>query len=516
MAKSSKKKSGDDDELFPDTGAKPAKKATKKVEKPSAKAEDKPKKTETKKVEKPVAASVEPKAPEPAKDLKKSAPRAALPVEATKSSSAGPPKGVKLVVAGVALVAIVGASALMLPALTNDDSTRPKQVRTANNTPAPQQPNTPNTALKPGETRPQVQQQQQLPIVPGVTQKSDPMQPIGPAQPQALRTDGKTAKELAVKSANHGAVGRILDLFDGVRKVNFDVDNRLFEDYQAKQAREAELRAQIQALGMAGIDAIKDFVLNVNDDGYKIFLAKSLAEMKDPEALKAAAEILSTCHDIAVQTTLVRFLPETPESSGIIAGAFSGEENPNVRSMLLREYSRRIGEPAEGTNPNDAATQAGLSDQARGLFRKAALEDPDPNVRAEAVSIIGHRGDARDMELMQQIAKGEQNLQIRQSAIVAYATTGQETSLPFLEDLAQHEDSLEIRASAVLAIARVGNDRAIQILDQIAQTDQREEIKTRAAGFAASLRAKQQADRDERRGIDAQPVPLNPDERRGG
>ncbi|MEZ0227750.1 MAG: HEAT repeat domain-containing protein, partial [Planctomycetota bacterium] len=473
MAKSSKKKSGDDDELFPDTGAKPAKKPTKKVEKSEV---EKPRKTETKKVEKPAPA------PEKTEDkpLKKSAPKPALVAESAVRSTSSPSggSGMKLVAAaGIALVAIGGAAALMLPGILGEDTNKPKPTnKTA--VVGPAQPNTPNTKLNPGE-QPPMQQLPENPVVVGST-KNEPMnelKPLAPIKPQ-LRTDGKSAKELAQKTANHGAVARILDLFDAIRKVDFTQDNRLFEDYQQKQAREAELRAQIQALGMAGIDAIKDFVLNVNDDGYKIFLAKSLAEMKDPEALKAAAEILGSCHDIAVQTTLVRFLPESADATNVIAGAFGTEENPNVRSMLLREYSRRIGEPAEGSDP--AHQQAGLSDQARSLFRKAALEDADPNVRAEAVSIIGHRGDARDMELMQQIAKGEQNLQIRQSAIVAYATTGQETSLPFLEDLAQHEDSLEIRASAVLAIARVGNDRAIQILDQIAQTDPREEIKTRA------------------------------------
>ncbi len=513
MAKSSKK-NNDDDELFPDTGTKtpPKKQATKKVEKAEV---EKPKKTETKKVEKPAPAAERAEKAEE-KPLKKSGAKPALPEPSVRSTPAPAGSGMKLVAAaGIALVAEGGAAALMLPGLLGDDASRPKpENKTA--VVGPVKPNTPNTNLKPTEA-PQQTPVNNTPAIVGAT-KNDPMQklePLQPLAPQKLRTDGKSAKELAQKTANHGAVARILDLFDAIRKVDFTQDNRLFEDYQQKQAREAELRAQIQALGMAGIDAIKDFVLNVNDDGYKIFLAKSLAEMKDPEALKAAAEILHDCHDIAVQTTLVRFLPENADSTNVIAGAFSGEENPNVRSMLLREYSRRIGEPAEGANPADHQL-AGLSDQARALFRKAALEDADPNVRAEAVSIIGHRGDQRDMELMQQIAKGEQNLQIRQSAIVAYATTGQETSLPFLEDLAQHEDSLEIRASAVLAIARVGNDRAIQILDQIAQTDPREEIKTRAAGFAASLRAKQQADRDERQGIDSQPVPLNPEDRRRG
>jgi hypothetical protein len=237
-------------------------------------------------------------------------------------------------------------------------------------------------------------------------------------------------------------------------------------------------------------------LLELDDDGYKILLAKALGGLTDPEALRASADVLTGVKDIAIQTTLVRFLSETPDAAQVVAQAFTKEENPNVRAMFLREYARRIGEPDLG-DPEARRTGPVDRDAGRDLFRKAALEDADPTVRAEAVSIIGRRADARDVDLMADIVKHETNLQIRQSAIVAYATTANEMGLPMLEDLARREESLEIRASAVLAIARVGTDRAIALLEQIAQSDSREEIRTRAQGFAQGLRARAQAEREE-------------------
>ena len=61
-----------------------------------------------------------------------------------------------------------------------------------------------------------------------------------------------------------------------------------------------------------------------------------------------------------------------------IASALQGEESGNLRTMLLREYNKRLDE-------NDLA---GLD-----IMRGLALNDPDPNVRAEAVTILGRRGD---------------------------------------------------------------------------------------------------------------------------
>jgi hypothetical protein len=174
--------------------------------------------------------------------------------------------------------------------------------------------------------------------------------------------------------------------------------------------------------------------------------------------------------------------------------------------MLLREYARRMGQ----ANPNDPTSAASMD-----LFRQAALNDTDPNVRAEAVAIIGRRADPSDMSLMQQIATGDGNLQIRQSAIVAYATTGGDASLGFLQGLVtQPDSSVEISASAVLAIARVGTPNAVQVLDQIASSDTRDQIRSRATSFANGLRARQQQQQGGMVGPQ-QPVPLNPGQRFG-
>lgn len=311
-----------------------------------------------------------------------------------------------------------------------------------------------------------------------------------PAAAEAKK--GHSAKELATRSASHGAIERTLESFDAVRKVDFGgQDDRLFQDFRAKQKREAELIDQLRQLGPGAVAAMKDMISDLDDPGYKLLLAKTLAGMKDPEALKAAADLMSSCGDMSLQTTLAHWLPPGAESNAILAQDFSNEQNPATRAMLLREYAQRIGSP----DINNPSPGAAMDPAAQALFRQAATNDPDPSVRSEAVQIIGRRGDPSDMELMAEIAQKESNLQIRQSAIIAYALTGQGQAVGTLSSIATSQDSqVEVRASAVLALARVGGqsadsrDAVLQTLDQIAQNDPSDQIRSRAQHFAQSIR----------------------------
>jgi hypothetical protein len=289
---------------------------------------------------------------------------------------------------------------------------------------------------------------------------------------------GDALEELAKKSSTHAALARLLEeyaaLFDPTA---MHTSGPLLQNFRERQQREQELLERLRAMGPGAVAALKDMLLGLDNRQFRIFLGKGLAGIGGPDALAAVSAILGEVKDVALQTTLVRFLPPDPDSARTIGEAIAHEENGNLRCMLLREYHRRLA-------PTD--------ESGRDIFREAALNDADANVRAEAVTIIGRRGDARDQALMEQIIAGEQNLSIRQRAIVSYAETGGEGSLVFLENLVrQPNTALPVRASAVLAIGRVGGDQAIQTLDLIAQTDQSPEIKVRAERLVQSLRRRQ-------------------------
>jgi hypothetical protein len=322
-------------------------------------------------------------------------------------------------------------------------------------------------------------QSQPEPVVPRLPEPvTGDLVEVAPAELKPAEEKGSALEELAKKSATHAALARLLGEYAGL----FDPKalhspGPLLQSFRERQQREQELLERLRAMGPAAVDALKDMLLGLSNRQYRIFLGKGLAGIEGPDALAAVSAILGEVKDVALQTTLVRFLPANPNSARTIGEAISHEENGNLRCMLLREYHRRLA-------PGDEA--------GRDIFREAALNDADDNVRAEAVTIIGRRGDARDQGLMEQIITAEKNLSIRQRAIVSYAETGKEGSLPFLENLVrQPNTALPVRASAVLAIGRVGGDSAIQTLDVIAQTDQSQEIRVRAERLVQSLRRRQ-------------------------
>lgn len=268
----------------------------------------------------------------------------------------------------------------------------------------------------------------------------------------------------------------------------------MFDEFQQRRQREDELIERLRALGPYAVGALKDMVLGLNNRAHQIFLAKGLAGIEGPEAVAAVRDLLGETNDVALQTTLVRFLPETGDAAGLVRDAFAEQTNPTARTMLLREYSRRTADDSE------ADTQ---------VLRDAALSDSNANVRSEAISILGRRGSAEDAALMEKIVREESNLQLRQRAVVAYGETGGQGTLDTLEGFMRDpETPVRLKASTVLAISRVGGDRAISSLDLIAQSDPSPDIRDRAQKLANSLRARR--DNPAPDTVDEEPLILGP------
>lgn len=465
---------------------KPATKKTERPEKAEKPAEKRPEpakaKGDTGRRDRPASSDGKKVEPAPAVAPKKgdTGKRPAVP-SAPRAGGSG--KSV-MIAAGLGVVLAVGGAVVLLAG----GPVQPAQLGkpTPGETPiAVAGPTEARPVLQPGVPRPQVA----VPVGPATTQPA--ATEVAPAPVTPTATPPATLEELARRSANHGAVARLLEQYNELFR--FDVlaqADPTLSDFQSREQKERELLAQIHALGAAVVPALLDMLKGVDQRAHQIFLAKALAGMEGSEAVSAVEQALASVKDVSVQTTLVRHLPETPEAASAVGRAVRGEENPNLRGMLMREYSRRS--PAS-------------DEEGRAIFRQMALEDPDPNVRQEAITLIGHRGDERDAELLEQMCRNEPQLPIRQRALVALSETAKGRSLPYLENLARDAtQTLPVRASAVLGLGRVATlergrpagDDAIRALDQIGQTDPDQEIRTRATRLAANLRTAAAAERD--------------------
>ena len=325
-----------------------------------------------------------------------------------------------------------------------------------------------------------------------------PLTPVAATDPNAPPAEaaikGNPLDELRRRSADHENVARLLDEFADLFSFDGLGQNPMFDEFQQRRQREDELIERLRALGPYAVGALKDMVLGLNNRAHQIFLAKGLAGIEGPEAVAAVRDLLGETNDVALQTTLVRFLPETGDAAGLVRDAFAEQTNPTARTMLLREYSRRTADDSE------ADTQ---------VLRDAALSDSNANVRSEAISILGRRGSAEDAALMEKIVREESNLQLRQRAVVAYGETGGQGTLDTLEGFMRDpETPVRLKASTVLAISRVGGDRAISSLDLIAQSDPSPDIRDRAQKLANSLRARR--DNPAPDTVDEEPLILGP------
>ena len=402
------------------------------------------------------------------------------------SAASGSGGNKALVAAGGLGLVVIGGLAVML--LMAEPPPKKPKLKVAQIVPV-QQPSQapvgPITAPQPVAHQPQPVAQQPKPVA------QQPKATPKPSRP-AYRP-GKTLDELAKKSATHAAVARLLEdhmaIFDPAA-LRAPGPNR--QPFHERRRREQELLEQLRGMGPLAVDAIKEMLVELRNRHQQIFLGKALAGIEGPEAAAAVVEVLGTVKDMSIQLSVTRSLPESPDSASLLSKAFGSEEDPNLRSMLMREYNRRL----ETDDPGE-------------LFRDAA-KDPDDRVRAEAVSILGRRRRPEDAILLEEIIRDEKNVNIRKRAIVSYAQTGGKTSLGYLDSLVRDTGSaVDVRASAVLGISLVGGQEAISILDQVATSDPDSNIKTRANRAANNLRRNMERAKTQEE-VQAPPVRIGP------
>ena len=391
--------------------------------------------------------------------------------------------------AGLAGAVIVGGLAVML---LMGDPPQKKPQHVAQITPAPQPSRSQPSVANPVQPAPQPSFAEYSAPQPKPTQRKVAPPPKPTPKPK-VEKKALSLEELAKKSATHGAIASVIEehmaLFDpGALRA----PGPNFQPFHERRKREEELLARLRAMGPLAVEALQDMLVGLGNRHQRIFLGKALAGIEGPEARQAVGQILGEVKDMSIQLSLTRSLPESQESADLLASAFGAEGDANLRSMLMREYNRRLA-------PEDAGE----------LFREAA-KDKDPRVRAEAISILGRRGREEDFSLLEDVVHNEQDVNIRKRAIQSYAQTGKGRSLPVLESLVNDpKNSLGVRASAVLGISLVGGEQAILVLDQVGATDPDPQIRQRATVAANNLRRNLQRDKTQQR-VDSPPIRIGP------
>lgn len=366
-------------------------------------------------------------------------------------------------VVGALLCALGGG--LMVVMMKDEPRKPPKIVRRDRPNPSRAGPQ-----KKPGPTAPVIGPVEPV-EGPAETPRKAPVVEVADAE--NVQSGQFVSDELIGKSDMHKALADMLTEFDAILNEQRTGSNR-FEDFRERKRREEELLQRIRDLGDEAVPALVDMIRTLGGHGFQLFLARALAGMESPVALKATEGLLVEFKNHNVRVQIIRELPQTPEAAAVVARALPKIENANVRVRLLQEYAMR--------------TRGLEGEEIAGVFREIALNDDFPQARAEAITILGRRGRPEERDILERIVRDDKHPTVRQRAILSLAKTAGESSLPALQDVLRREDSSEnIRASAVLALTLI-QAPALPVLEDIARNDPSEIIRRRAQSAIESIR----------------------------
>jgi len=313
---------------------------------------------------------------------------------------------------------------------------------------------------------------------------NSPAVAVQPRQrPKVIFTDDDASKvgflpeELLAKSKFHRSLADLLADFDRLKREEMGSDARLFADYRARLEREKALLEQIRGMGDEVIPAILDLIGATKGHAFQLLLAKALAGMDSAAARKASEGLLSSPIEPNVRMQVILFLPPDDDSWKLISRALLKTKNSNLRRMYLREFAKRT-----------ATTQG--EDVAQ-VLRHTALEDESPQVRAEAIDLIGRRKMEGEREMLAKIIREDKHIPVRQKALKSLALVSGSQSLRLLESVVKNDKNTSIRASAIIALMKVGGE-ALPALHDVARSDPSPEIRQRAEQAIQSIRLAQQ------------------------
>lgn len=237
---------------------------------------------------------------------------------------------------------------------------------------------------------------------------------------------------------------------------------------------EAKLIASLRDLDAESVPAIELALLRETDSALRLSLAKGLAGRQAPEALAAVQRLLGATDDLALHAALLASLPRTLEVPLALRRSLRSEERPRTRVLLLRECWRRTGPPGSAADTHGLVV--------------ASSRDEAAEVRSEAISILARGARPEDQPLLLQIARTDDNAQIRQRALIAYSRLAGGESLEVLEAaLTSAGTSPADRSAVVVAIARVGGERALTLLRRVEAEDRSDHVRARARALRRAL-----------------------------
>lgn len=196
-------------------------------------------------------------------------------------------------------------------------------------------------------------------------------------------------------------------------------------------------------------------------------LTQSLADLRDPAPAirQAAADYLGAHPTRAGAQALIAALsePHFPAQNAIIKALLAQTEPDLIHQLVAlgREQADRV--------PGQSARRALLEiAQARPIDVRAALKDPDPDVRGWAASTLGDLGRTEATgPLIAVLNDVEESHEVRRAAAQALGQLDHADSTRALLEIAQSAGPEQVRVAAILALGQRGDATAVEPVSRL-------------------------------------------------
>jgi hypothetical protein len=198
---------------------------------------------------------------------------------------------------------------------------------------------------------------------------------------------------------------------------------------------------------------------------------------KQSDRVRQRLEELRTTHPGAGQ--------ETGASQGKTGKieAREGVMPRSQRNMQFPAHERPAGQAAKGdAQPQDAPESAPIDDDIEDIptLKNLALQDPDPERRLTAVTMLGATEDPQAIPILAQ-ALSDQDEEVRMAALEGLSDFTDEPPVEAIEN-AINDPSADIRFEAVSVLSDIGGDRARSAIEK-ALNDPDDDVRTLAEGI---------------------------------
>ncbi|NQT27467.1 HEAT repeat domain-containing protein [candidate division KSB1 bacterium] len=261
----------------------------------------------------------------------------------------------------------------------------------------------------------------------------------------------------------------------------------------------------------AGFQTLKTIVLNDPDEDVREKAVFALSQMPDNKGMPVVIELAQTSEDSEVRENAVFWIGQNANSKehiAILKKIVDTDPNEDVREKAVfalaqsehgMPYVIEIAETHKNSEMREKAIfwigQNAKPQEALRILKKCVMEDPEQEVREQAVFALGQIRDNLGLDTIIDIAKTHKDPEMREKAVFWISqSSDSEKSLNALKHIMKNDKNQEVREQTIFAVSQLPEKVGIPVLIDIAKNDPSSEIRKKAIfwlGQSSDPRAKE-------------------------